>query len=82
MMRGAEYRVSILRVPIFCRAYVIHESATEDDANAIFRALVADAMKESSRQFILDDPEEPSGANHHDEDQEPPDRNLQPRQHR
>jgi hypothetical protein len=52
IMHGAEERMSI-----FCRAYVIHESATEDDAKAFFRALVTNAKKDGSRPFSLDDPE-------------------------
>jgi hypothetical protein len=52
IMRGGEARMSI-----FCRAYVIHETATEDDAKAYFRALVTNAKKEGSKPFNLDDPD-------------------------
>ncbi len=52
IMHGAEARMSI-----FCRAYVIHESATEDDAKAYFRALVTSAKNEGSKPFSLDDPD-------------------------
>ena len=52
IMHGAEMRMSI-----FCRAYVIHESATVDDAKAYFRALVTSAKNENSKPFSLDDPD-------------------------
>jgi len=52
IMHSAEEQLSI-----FCRAYVIHESATEDDAKAFFRMLVASAKEEGSKPFVLDDPE-------------------------
>ena len=51
MMHGGEERMSI-----FCRAYLIHESATEDDATAYFRAQVAYAKKDASKPFNLNDP--------------------------
>jgi hypothetical protein len=52
IMHGSEVRMSI-----FCRAYVIHESTTEDDARAYFRVLVANAKNEGSKPFSLDDPD-------------------------
>jgi hypothetical protein len=52
IMHGAEARMSI-----FCRAYVIHESATEDNAKVYFRALVTSAKNEGSKPFSLDDPD-------------------------
>lgn len=57
LLHKAEDKVSILNTPIFCRAYVIHEFTTEDDAKRFFRSFVASAKKESSRPFDLDDPE-------------------------
>lgn len=52
IMHGAEERMSI-----FCRAYLIHESSTEDNAKAYFRVLVTDAKSEGSKPFSLDDPD-------------------------
>lgn len=52
IMHGAEERMLI-----FCRAYVIHESATEDDARAFFRVLVTNAKNDVSKPFSLDDPD-------------------------
>lgn len=52
IMHGAEERMSI-----FCRAYLIHESATEDSAKAYFQALVTNAKNEGSKPFSFDDPD-------------------------